>query len=185
MPTPRRYPPELCERAIRMAVDARRAPATRDGAIARVADRLGIDRETLRNRVTQAEADAGHRPGTTTDQAHKIAELERGNRALKRTNAILKSASAFFTAELDHPHTRWSPTSTSTARSSGSNRSARCCRSPRPPTTRPRTGPRHCVRAPPETTRSPGTGATTPPRKSQTESMGTGRYRAFRVCIKS
>ncbi|MFL1375785.1 IS3 family transposase [Nocardiopsis protaetiae] len=96
MPAPRKYPPELRERAIRMAVDARRDPATRDGAIARVTDQLGINRETLRNWVTQAEVDAGHRPGTTTDQAHKIAKLERENRELKRANAILKSASGFL-----------------------------------------------------------------------------------------
>lgn len=106
MPAPRKYPPELRERAIRMAVDARRNPATRDGAIARVADQLGVNRETLRNWVTQAEVDAGHRPGTTTDQAHTIAELEREVRELRRANAILKSASAFFAAELDRPHTR-------------------------------------------------------------------------------
>lgn len=106
MPAPRKYPPELRERAIRMAVDARRNPTTRDGAIARVADQLGINRETLRNWVTQAEIDQGTRPGTTTDQAHKIAELEREVRELRRANAILKSASAFFAAELDRPHTR-------------------------------------------------------------------------------
>ncbi|WP_249351898.1 IS3 family transposase [Nocardiopsis akebiae] len=96
MPAPRKYPPELRERAIRMAVDARRNPTTRDGAIARVADQLGINRETLRNWVTQAEIDQGTRPGTTTDQAHKIAELEREVRELRRANAILKSASGFL-----------------------------------------------------------------------------------------
>ncbi|MGW9419774.1 IS3 family transposase [Cellulosimicrobium funkei] len=81
---------------MRMAVDARRNPATRDGAIARVADQLGVNRETLRNWVTQAEVDAGHRPGTTTDQAQRLAELERENRELRRANAILKSASGFL-----------------------------------------------------------------------------------------
>ncbi|MCK9871488.1 IS3 family transposase [Nocardiopsis dassonvillei] len=96
MPAPRKYPPELRERAIRMAVDARRNPTTRDGAIARVADQLGVNRETLRNWVTQAEIDDGTRPGTTTDQAHKIAELEREVRELRRANAILKSASGFL-----------------------------------------------------------------------------------------
>ncbi|OKI23767.1 transposase [Nocardiopsis sp. TSRI0078] len=106
MPAPRKYPDELRQRATRMAVDARRGPASRSGAIARVADQLGINRETLRNWVTQAEVDAGHRPGTTTDQAQRLAELERENRELKRANAILKSASAFFAAELDRPHTR-------------------------------------------------------------------------------
>ncbi|WP_237450295.1 transposase [Nocardiopsis alba] len=89
-----------------MAVDARRDPTTRDGALARVADQLGVNRETLRNWVTQAEVDDGTRPGSTTDQAHTIAELEREVRELRRANAILKSASAFFAAELDRPHTR-------------------------------------------------------------------------------
>ncbi|GAA2018286.1 transposase [Nocardiopsis rhodophaea] len=105
MSAPRKYPDELRERATRMAVDARRDPATRPGAIARVADQLGVNRETLRNWVGQAEIDAGDRPGTTTDQAQRLAELEREVRELRRANAILRSASAFFAAELDRPHT--------------------------------------------------------------------------------
>ncbi|MFW6639921.1 IS3 family transposase [Nocardiopsis algeriensis] len=96
MAAPRKYPDELRERATRMAVQARQNPAARDGAIARTADQLGINRETLRNWVTQAEVDAGDRPGTTTDQAQRLAELERENRELRRANAILKTASAFF-----------------------------------------------------------------------------------------
>ncbi|WP_344078199.1 transposase, partial [Nocardiopsis metallicus] len=103
---PRKYPDELRQRATRMAVDARRDPASRSGAIARIADQLGINRETLRNWVTQAEVDAGDRPGTTTDQAQRLAELEREVHELRRANAILKSASAFFAAELDRPHIR-------------------------------------------------------------------------------
>ena len=106
MPAPRKYPDELRERATRMVVEARRNPATRPGAIARIGDQLGINRETLRNWVTQAEIDAGDRPGTTTDQAQRLAELEREVRELRRANAILKSASAFFAAELDRPHIR-------------------------------------------------------------------------------
>ena len=54
--------------------------------------------------VAQAEIDAGTRPGTTADQAARLAELERENRELRRANAILKSASAFFAAELDRPY---------------------------------------------------------------------------------
>jgi len=86
-----------------MAVDARRDPATRPGALARIGGQLGINPETLRNWVTQAEVDQGLRPGTTTDEAQRIAELEREVRELRRANAILKSASAFFAAELDRP----------------------------------------------------------------------------------
>nr|WP_234402145.1 IS3 family transposase [Thermobifida halotolerans] len=96
MPASRKYPDELRERATRMAVEARQNPAARDGAIARIADQLGINRETLRNWVTQAEVNAGDRPGTTTDQAQRLADLERENRELRRANAILKSASGFL-----------------------------------------------------------------------------------------
>jgi len=103
MAAPRKYPEELRERAIRLAVDARRDPVTRAGALRRIGEQLGINPETLRNWVTQAEIDEGHRPGTTTDDATRLADLERENRELRRANAILKSASAFFAAELDRP----------------------------------------------------------------------------------
>ena len=102
MAAPRKYPDELRERATRMAVDARRDPATRTGALKRIGEQLGINPETLRNWVIQAEIDEGDRPGTTTDEARRIAELERENRELRRANEILKTASAFFAqAELD------------------------------------------------------------------------------------
>ena len=103
MAAPRKYPGELRERAIWMAVDLRRDPTTRKGALARVGGQLGINPETLRNWVTQAEVDAGDRPGTTTADAQRLAELERENRELRRSNVILRSASAFFAAELDRP----------------------------------------------------------------------------------
>ena len=63
MPAPKKCPEELRERAIRMTLDARRDPASRPGACARIGDQLGIIRETLRDWVTQAGVDAGGRPG--------------------------------------------------------------------------------------------------------------------------
>ena len=102
MAAPRKYPEELRERAIRMAVDLRRDPGTRSGALRRVGEQLGINPETLRNWVQRVEVDEGHRPGATTAEAQRIAELERENRELRRANDILKTASAFFAAaELD------------------------------------------------------------------------------------
>ena len=102
MAAPRKYPDELRDRAVRMAVDLRRDPATRTGALRRIGDQLGINPETLRNWVTQAEIDEGHRPGVTTEDAARIADLEREVRELRRANEILKTASAFFAAaELD------------------------------------------------------------------------------------
>jgi transposase len=102
MAAPRKYPDELRERAIRMAVDLRRDPATRVGAPRRVGDQLGINPATLRNWVQQVEIDEGHRPGVTTVDAQRIADLEREVRELRRANEIVRTASAVFAAaELD------------------------------------------------------------------------------------
>ncbi|SFO57988.1 transposase [Geodermatophilus obscurus] len=106
MPAPKKYPDELRERAVRMVFEVREETGQRKGALVRVAQQLGINPETLRNWVNQAEIDSGVRPGTSTDDRQRIAELERENRELRRANEILKSASAFFAAELDRPHRR-------------------------------------------------------------------------------
>ena len=63
------YPDEMRERATRLAVDARRDPGARTGALKRIAEQLGINPETLRNWVMQSGIDEGYRPGTTTDDA--------------------------------------------------------------------------------------------------------------------
>jgi transposase-like protein len=64
MAAPRKYPNELRERATRVAVDARRDPATRTGALKALAEQLGSNAETLRNWL---QLHGGHRPRTTTD----------------------------------------------------------------------------------------------------------------------
>lgn len=71
------------------------------GVVSRTARKLGVNVESLRLWVRQAEVDAGQRPGVTTDEQRRIAELERENRELRRANEILKTASAFFARELD------------------------------------------------------------------------------------
>ena|SRR5256712_5209444 len=100
-PSQRRYPPELRERAVRMVREAFAENGERFGVITRVAKQLGIGTESLRSWVNQAETDAGKRPGVTSEERRRIAELEKENRELRRANEILKSASAFFAAELD------------------------------------------------------------------------------------
>lgn len=100
MAAPRKYSVELKERATRMAVEARKDPVTRPGALKRIGDELGVHPEALRTWVKQAEIDGGVRPGTTTSEAERIAQLERENRELRRANTILKQASAFFAAEM-------------------------------------------------------------------------------------
>lgn len=102
MSAPKKFSDELRERATRMAVELRQDPATKSGAISRVAEQLGMHPETLPNWVRQAEIDGGARPGTTTAEAERIKQLEAEVRELRRANDILRTASAFFAAaELD------------------------------------------------------------------------------------
>jgi transposase len=100
-PSQRRYPPELRERAIRMVQETIEQTGERFGVITRVARQLGVGSESLRTWVRQAEVDGGRRPGVTTEERRRIAELEREVRELRRANEILKAASAFFARELD------------------------------------------------------------------------------------
>ncbi|AEH09116.1 transposase IS3/IS911 family protein [Candidatus Protofrankia datiscae] len=101
MPAPRKYPDELRERSVRLVLQMRREqPAEASRAISTVAKPLDVHPATLRLWVNQAEVDQGTRPGTTTPDAARIAELEREVRELKRANEILKAASAFFAREL-------------------------------------------------------------------------------------
>jgi transposase len=73
----------------------------RVGVITRIARQLGIGSESLRGWVRQAEVDGGQRPGVTTTEQQRIAELELDNRELRRANEILKAAASFFARELD------------------------------------------------------------------------------------
>ena len=102
-PTTRRYSEAEKERAVRMVRQLRRELGTDHGTIKRVAEQLGIGTESLRSWVRQAEIDDGVKPGVTSVEAARVKELEQENRELRRANAILRSASAFFAAELDRP----------------------------------------------------------------------------------
>ena len=100
-PSQRRYPRELRERAVRMVREAIAEGGESFGVVTRVARQLGVGAESLRNWVKQAEVDGGQRPGVTTEERRRIAELERENRELRRANEILKAAASFFARELD------------------------------------------------------------------------------------
>lgn len=72
MAAPRKYPDELRERATRLAVQARKDPVGRAGAIKRIADQLDVHPEALRGgssgpRPTKASCPgppAPRQPGT-------------------------------------------------------------------------------------------------------------------------
>jgi transposase len=87
-----------------MLVEHRREYATEWAAITSIASKVGVHRETLRIWVRRAEVDGGQRPGLTTEERELLRQLERETKELRRANEILKSASAFFAAELDGRH---------------------------------------------------------------------------------
>ena len=95
MARPKRYPEELIQRGVRIALESERP-------IAHIAADLGIGSETLRKRVRQAEADGGARPELlSSSEREEIRRLRKENYELRRANEILKSASVFFAKELD------------------------------------------------------------------------------------
>jgi transposase len=100
MARPKKYPDELIQRGIRLALESQRP-------IAHIAADLGIHSETLRRKVRQAEADSGARPDLpSTAEREEIRKLRAENFELRRANEILKSASVFFAKELDEDRTR-------------------------------------------------------------------------------
>ena len=84
MPAPRKYPQELRERAVRLEQAARQEDPELSvtAAVTRVGSKIGVNPDTLRGWVKQVDIDAGKRPGTTTEDAKRIKELERENREL-------------------------------------------------------------------------------------------------------
>ena len=72
--------------------------------MAHIARDLGINYESLRNWVRQAQADEGRRTDLlTSSERERLKFLERENRELSKANEILKAASVFFAKELDPP----------------------------------------------------------------------------------
>ena len=99
-----KYSPEIRERAVRMVFEHEQEYESQWAAIRSIAPKVGCTAETLRTWVRKTEIDTGRRDGVTRDERARIKELERENRELRRTNEILRKASAFFAqAELDRP----------------------------------------------------------------------------------
>lgn len=101
MAAPRKYPDELRERAVRLVLDVKGDAGSVSAACTRVGEQLGINTDTLRGWVKQAEIDSGARPGVSTADSARMRALEKENAELRRANAILRTASAFFAAEND------------------------------------------------------------------------------------
>jgi len=98
----KRYPQEVRERAVRLVFEHRGEYGSQWEAMASIAAKIGCTTETLRKWVRQSEVDQGKRGGLTSDERARMKQLEREVRELRRSNEILRKASAFFAqAELD------------------------------------------------------------------------------------
>ena len=102
MEKPKKFPPEVRKRAVRLVLEQQREHESQWAAINSIAGKIGCSGETLRKWVRQAERDTGKRDGLSSSERDRLKQLERENRELKRANEILRKASAFFAqAELD------------------------------------------------------------------------------------
>ncbi|EFP8893501.1 IS3 family transposase, partial [Shigella sonnei] len=91
------------QRAVRMVLESQGEYDSQWATICSIAPKIGCTPETLRVRVRQHERDTGGGDGgLTTAERQRLKELERENRELRRSNDILRQASAYFAkAEFD------------------------------------------------------------------------------------
>ncbi|EPX8389075.1 TPA: IS3 family transposase [Escherichia coli] len=92
-----RFSPEVRQRAVRMVLESQGEYHSQWAAICSIAPKIGCTPETLRVWVRQHERDTGGGDGgLTTAERQRLKELERENRELRRSNDILRQASAYF-----------------------------------------------------------------------------------------
>ncbi|XJI59387.1 IS3 family transposase (plasmid) [Escherichia coli] len=92
-----RFSPEVRQRAIRMVLESQDEYDSQWAAICSIAPKIGCTPDTLRVWVRQHERDTGGGDGgLTTAERQRLKELERENRELRRSNDILRQASAYF-----------------------------------------------------------------------------------------
>ncbi|HBE6739522.1 TPA: IS3 family transposase [Escherichia coli] len=92
-----RFSPEVRQRAVRMVLESQSEYNSQWATICSIAPKIGCTPETLRVWVRQHERDTGGGDGgLTTAERQRLKELERENRELRRSNDILRQASAYF-----------------------------------------------------------------------------------------
>ncbi len=106
---PKRYPPEVRKKALRLALDHLDEYPSAYAAAQAIGPMVNVHPETLRVWIVKAEAEPGRRQpiapeGLSTAERAELDRLRRENRDLKQANEILTLASAFFARELDPRH---------------------------------------------------------------------------------
>ncbi|MFE6965662.1 transposase [Agromyces sp. NPDC057679] len=103
---PKKFEPEMRERALRMLAEAMPDHRNKSAAVRHVAGLLGMSPETLRTWARRIEVDEGRAPGVSTDMLEENRRLKRENAELRKANEVLTAANVFFAKELDRPSTR-------------------------------------------------------------------------------
>ena len=104
---PRKYSVEFKKKAVHQIIEmVRLESCSLQRAYTEVGELLGVSHHTLRAwyRDSASVRDSDASGGETMEE--ELKRLRRENRELKRANGILKTASAFFAAELDRPTTK-------------------------------------------------------------------------------
>lgn len=103
---PKKYPAEVHDRAVRMALDRLGDYPSMWAACQALAlaPKLDIGAETLRKWIVHGEVDTGDRVGPTSQELDEIKKLKAEVRDLREANEILKAVSIFFARELDPRH---------------------------------------------------------------------------------
>lgn len=96
MPRVRKYPLELVERGVRLALESGRP-------VAHVADELGIARETLRKVVRQAEADSGKRTTLVLDALHMALSIRGRVREVRLIHTLITFGPDRLAELIDRP----------------------------------------------------------------------------------
>lgn len=97
------FSPEVRQRTTRLVFESQHEYSSQWAAICSVAQKIGCSPGTLRAWIRRQERDVGGGDGgLTTTERQRLKELERENRELRRSNDILRQASAYFAkAEFD------------------------------------------------------------------------------------
>ncbi len=93
---PKKFDPEVKDRAVRMVLDRVEEAGSVTKAVALVSPKVDVGRETLRRWVSQHRVDAGLKDGPTSDDLAELRRLRSEVKRLREDNELLRKASIFF-----------------------------------------------------------------------------------------
>lgn len=100
---PTKYTVELKQRAVELVLHAQADPVTARGAVTRIADELGVSKETLRVWVRTHKQSGTDTPAESMDLETENRRLRAELAEAKRANDILKKPSADSTGRRNTP----------------------------------------------------------------------------------